>query len=103
MNGVPVRWIQADLLHPSLWTVPHRGGAPGMSGHRWLAAQDHAAMMQCVGVDEIAVGGETRVVPVLDMRPVDLVAALIGSLALTAGLDVPSRSAEVHGEHGCHP
>lgn len=61
-----------------------------MSGRRCLAAQDHAAMMQCVGVDEIAVGGETRVVPVLDMRPVDLVAALIGSLALTAGLDVPS-------------
>lgn len=60
-----------------------------MSGRRCLAAQDHAAMMQCVGVDEIAVGGETRVVPVLDMRPVDLVAALIGSLALTAGLDVP--------------
>lgn len=61
-----------------------------MSGRRWLATQDHAAMMQCVGVDEIAVGRETRVVPVLDMRPVDLVAALIGSFALTAGLNVPS-------------
>lgn len=62
-----------------------------MSRPHQPAAQDHAAVVQRVLIDEIAIGGEACVVPVLDMRAVDFVTAFIGSLTLTAGLDITSR------------
>ncbi len=61
-----------------------------MLGRHRLAPQDHATMVQCVGIDEIAIGREARVVPVLNMRSVDFVAPFIGSLALAACLDIAS-------------
>lgn len=57
-----------------------------MSGFRRLATRDHGARVQCVGIEEIAIGSEARVIPVRDMRPVDVVAAPINALTLTAGL-----------------
>ncbi len=56
------------------------GGLPGGSRCRWLATQDHAPMMQSVGINEVAVGGKAGVVPVLDTRAFDFVPAFIGSL-----------------------
>jgi hypothetical protein len=44
--------------------------------------------MQHVGFNEITVGGKAAVVPVLDMRARNLIAAFIGALSITAGLNV---------------
>lgn len=45
-------------------------------------------MMECVAVDEIAVGGEAGVVPIFDVASGDLVAAAIGAFPVAAGFVV---------------
>lgn len=84
-----------DWRHPSLGLFLRCGRPSAMSRRPWLSTQDHTAMMQCVGIDEIAVGSKTRVVPILDMRPFHFVAALIGALALTSSLDTGGNSASM--------
>jgi hypothetical protein len=98
MASARVRWMGRPAAAPIALSCYSMADASVKSGRRWLSARDHATMMQGIGIDEIAVGGEARVVPVLDMRPVDFVAAVIGSLTLTAGLDSIQPVCQAHQE-----
>src|SRR2546430_459775 len=50
-----------------------------------FAIEDHATVMQFIGGDERAIGGEAGVVPILDPIAFHFIAALIGTLACAAG------------------
>ena len=49
-----------------------------------MAAEDHAPVVEFVIGDEGTVGGEARVVPIIDVVAAHLVAPLIGALAVAA-------------------
>jgi hypothetical protein len=74
-----------------VFTGPIRKRNLGLLQLASFPPQDHAAAMQHT-VDEVAVGGKARVIPVVDVGATNLVAPPIGALSAAAGHRLPAVS-----------
>ncbi|MBB4307245.1 hypothetical protein GGE23_001521 [Rhizobium leguminosarum] len=59
-----------------------------LSGGASFAPKHHAAMMEGVTVDEIAVGRKARIIPIFDVASGDFVASPVGAFPVAAGFVV---------------